>query len=115
MLEAVLFLFNTTGLIFGPLILLSGGFSLFQCFRATRSPNDIKLRHQLLLTSFLPFFISLFGAMIGYLVLINHGGNRSIEFANWVALGKCAIAGLIISLFPFSWSIFITYRRAIIS
>ena len=115
MLEAILFLFNTTGLIFGPLILLSGGFSLFLCFKATRTPNDIKLRRQSLLISFLPFFISLFGAMVGYLILINHGGNRSIQVANWLALGKCCLAGLVVSLFPFSWSIFLNYRRGIIS
>lgn len=115
MLEAVLFLFNTTGLIFGPLILLSGGFSLFICFKATRSRNDIKLRRQSLLISFLPFFISLLGAMIGYLILINYGGNRGIQVANWLALGKCCLAGLIVSLLPLSWSIYLIYRMAIIS
>ena len=115
MLEAVLFLFNTTGLIFGPLILLSGGFSLFIFFKATRSRNDIKLRRQSLLISFLPFFISLLGAMIGYLILINYGGNRGIQVANWLALGKCCLAGLIVSLLPLSWSIYLIYRMAIIS
>ena len=115
MLEAVLFLFNTTGLIFGPLILLSGGFSLFLCFKSSKSPNNTKLRRQLLLISFLPFFISLFGALVGFVILINHAGNRGIQVDNWLALGKCCLAGLVVSLFPLSWSIFLTYRRALIS
>jgi ABC-type spermidine/putrescine transport system permease subunit I len=111
MLESILYLFNTTGLIFGPLICLSGIFSLYLCFQAARSPSE-KFKNRLFLLSFLPFYISLFGSMVGYMVLLNHGGINSIQIENWLALGKCCLAGLAVSSAPLFWSIFLYYRQA---
>jgi hypothetical protein len=101
----VLALFDTLGLIFGPIMLLSAMFALALCLRASMRTDSPQSRRTALFGSLLPLGVGVCAAVFGAcFILVQTGGVGGVV---WPALGKCILAGLVVTLVPLLWTLFL--------
>jgi hypothetical protein len=108
--KTMFWLFNTTGMIFGPIILALGWIALVLCVWATLM-RTWKTCRAALVAALLPFLAGVYCALVGYL-----GWWRSNEQAAnlseiWLALGKACLAGLVVTVVPLVWSWLLLRRQ----
>jgi hypothetical protein len=96
-----LWLFDTAGSIFGPLIVLAGCVALLLCVRATRRTERPSVRKQALYGALTPLALGLCAALVG-LALFAPGGMKD-EY--WGNLGKVILAGLVVTAVPLVWTL----------
>jgi len=101
----ILWLFNTTGLIFGPAIMLSGILALLLCLRATSWASTAPARRTAVVASFLPLALGLGAVAFGLAVWWYSGQIAEDRWVVWLALGKACLAGLVVSTIPLFWSL----------
>ncbi len=100
----MLWLFNTTGYIFGPVILLAGLLALFLCLRASAWARNWPARRAAVAASLLPLAAGVCAALVGLAVWGLAGRPGADQAAAWLALGKASLAGLVVTLIPLAWS-----------
>jgi hypothetical protein len=96
-------LFNTTGWIFGPAILLAGLVALILCLRASLWARSYGPRRAAMIWSFVPFATAVCGALFGLGLVFVVGAGPTQE--GWLALGKCCLAGLAVTVVPLAWAV----------
>jgi hypothetical protein len=100
----VLSLFNTTGYIFGPAIVLTGLLALLLCLRASSWARNRPARRVALVASLMPFAAGVCGALIGLAMWWYADKPATDNGAPWFALGKACLAGLVVTAIPLVWS-----------
>lgn len=95
---SILWLFNSAGWIFGPLVLLAGIAAVLLCVRATLRPTA---RRQAFLVSLSPLAVGCAGAIAGLILFLPDG----MKTEHWLSLGKVILAGLVVSVVPLVWSV----------
>jgi hypothetical protein len=103
----LLWLFNTAGLIFGPLIILAGIVAVISCLRASRRTTSPQSRRNALVGSLLPFIVGIFGAIAGLAFMLTSGQAGGIQTEHWLNLGKVCLAGLVVSSIPLVWCLWL--------
>jgi hypothetical protein len=96
----VLELFNTLGLIFGPLVFLVGIVALALCLRATKRPDSSYARRTALFGSLAPFVAGICAVIFGLI----YCGILGLQ-VHWLDLGKACLAGLVVTAIPLLWSL----------
>jgi hypothetical protein len=109
-MDDILFLFNSLGLIFGPAVFLAGLLALILCFRATRRRKSAPVGRSTVVVSLMPLTISICAALVGLAICI--GERRAWNNFDWTALGRCCLAGMVVSLVPLMWSLWLRRSRA---
>jgi hypothetical protein len=102
-----LWLFNSLGWIFGPLVFLAGIYALVLCKWAD-SPQWVR---RALICSFVPFVLSVIGAFWGLQMILDAGpqaGDRGMAF---YYLGKTCVAGFVVTLPALVWSLLLRRSR----
>jgi hypothetical protein len=97
-------LFNTTGWIFGPAILLAGVVALVLCIRASLPGSAPQSRRVALFAALLPFALGICAAIVGFAVWQAAGAPAGDGFGPWPALGKACLAGLVVTVPPLGWA-----------
>lgn len=95
----LLSLFNTTGWIFGPAILLAGGVALLSCLRASSWARNPPARRTAWVVSLFPAGAGVDAMAFGFAACWR--ANQSVD---WFALGKAGLAGLLVSAVPLVWA-----------
>ena len=103
-------LFDTCGLIVGPLMLAAGIVALVLCIRASQRPGASQLR-QAVYASIMPLVIGICGASIGLVLILLSPPPGGIRDDNVAALGKVILAGLTVSAIPMLWCLMLLRPR----
>jgi hypothetical protein len=101
----ILWLFNTTGWIFGPAILLAGLVALLLSLRASFWARTPPARRAALVASLGPLALGVCAALVGLAVwgyVHQPGANQGVP---WWALGKACLAGAVTTVIPLVWSV----------
>jgi hypothetical protein len=101
----VLWLFDTTGWIIGPVMLITGLLALVLCLRANNSASSPRAVRAALIASLLPLAAGVCAIGFGWAVVWYSGKIPEDTTGIWLALGKACLAGLVVSLVPLSWSL----------
>jgi hypothetical protein len=104
----VLALFDTTGFIIGPAMMLAGIVALVLCLRASRQPDSPRAKRVALLVSLLPFALGIFAIPFGLAAWAASGQGGTPD---WLALGKACLAGLVVTAVPLVWSLLLLRPR----
>jgi hypothetical protein len=106
-----LWLFNTTGLIFGPAILVAGVVALALCLRASLRATPARASWRALAFSLLPFGVGVCAALFG-LGLWLLGVMPEVPSGDAaLALGKACLAGLATTAVPLAWALALVCLR----
>jgi hypothetical protein len=103
----ILWLFDSLGLIFGPLVFLAGITALFLCYRATHRAES-GIRKTALIGSLTPFAVGICAAVFG--IILFSGKPGGLQNEEWLSLGKACLAGLVVTAIPLVWSLML-FRR----
>ncbi len=93
---------RSPGLIFGPLMLLTGAIAVVACVRATRRADRAAARRALVWSG-LPPVLGVVGAMVGAAV-----GAPNPE---WMALVATIAFGVFVAILPALWSLVLLRQR----
>lgn len=104
-------LFQTCGLICGPLMFLAGIVAVVLCFRATRNPSTGPLRRAVC-GSISPLVVGIVGALVGLAVALNANPPGGLQDQHWMALGKVVLSGLTVAAIPMLWCLALLKPRA---
>jgi hypothetical protein len=107
---SIFWLFDTSGLIFGPAILLAGVVALGLCVWATRRSSPRRTQRLAVTVSFLPLAISMCGALVGAILWWSLAWPESTA-ATARNLGKVCLAGLVVSSVPLVWALLLLRLR----
>lgn len=106
-----LWLFDSTGWIFGPAILLAGVLALAMCLRESVGATTVKRRRAALAWSLLPFVLGIAAALVGAALWLA-GTMPEVTTSNAARrLGKACLAGLITTTPPLAWAVALVRRR----
>ena len=105
-----LWLFNTAGLIFGPLIVLAGIVALVLCLRATRRSDSPVSKRNALVGSLAPLVVGICGAIFGLIYFLISGPAGGLQNEHLLNLGKVIFAGLVVTGVPLIWSLLLVNR-----
>ena len=97
----ILWLFDTTGMIIGPIMWLTGLVALVLCLRASTWARNLRAARVALATSSLPLLAGLCAIPFGVIVMWSAG---QLDALNWGALVKACLAGLVVAAVPLIWS-----------
>jgi hypothetical protein len=106
-MSALQFLFGTTGWIFGPLILAAGLLALGLCLWASRRSGSPQGRRRAVAFALLPLALGVCAVLFGLVVLWLSGQKT----ADWLALGRACLAGLVVTVVPLAWSLLLLRLR----
>jgi hypothetical protein len=101
----ILWLFNTTGWFVGPAIMLAGLVALILCLRASSWARSSGARRAAVISSLVPFAVGVCGVLFGLGVWWWSGQVAVNPWDPWLALGKCCLAGLVVTVVPLVWAV----------
>lgn len=97
-----MWLFNTLGLIVGPVMLFAVVVALALCLRATLRRDALRFRRQAFYGAFAPFVVGVGGFIWGLVLFLPAGAMQQVA---WLNLGKVVLAGAVVSSVPLVWSL----------
>jgi hypothetical protein len=106
-----MWLFNTTGWIFGPAILLAGVVALGFCLRATLRVSPAGAPRTAFTFSLLPFALGICAALVGLGIWLAGGMPNVPVLEGTLNLGKACLAGLVTTLVPLAWALTLVRLR----
>jgi hypothetical protein len=104
----VLWLFDSCGPIVASAMWLAGFIALYECARTTILGGSRRSARNLMLASLLPFAAGVAGFLVGALMLAAGFQDNS----PWSSLGKCVLAGVVVTTLPLVWSLVLWSRRS---
>ena len=107
-MEIFFSLFNTTGYVFGSAIMVAGLLALGLCLRASLKSRPARAERLALAFSLSPLAIGVCGAVFGLAMLLSAGQLGGAGRETWLALGTVCLAGLVITVPPLTWSLWVT-------
>jgi hypothetical protein len=100
-----LWLFNTTGLIFGSAILLAGVVALGLCLAATLRVSTPRSSRMAVTFSLMPFAIGICATLVGVGLWLAGVMPEVARMEAAMNLGKASLAGLATTAVPLAWAL----------
>ena len=107
----LLWLFNTTGLIFGSAILLAGVVALGFCLRASLRAKPARASRVAVTFSLLPFALGICAALVGLGLWLAGAMPDVARLDAAMNLGKACLAGLVTTAVPLGWALILVRLR----
>src|SRR4051812_15391662 len=101
----ILWLFDTLGLIIGPLMLVALLAALVMCGVASSRTAAPRSRQRALSWAFAPAVVGVLGFLFGIVICLANG-----IAINWLAVAKCILAGAVVTIIPLTWALLLRRR-----
>jgi hypothetical protein len=106
-----LWVFNTTGLIFGSAILVAGVVALGSCLRASLRAKPARTPRMAVTFSLLPFAFGICAALVGCGLWMTGAMPDVARLDAALNIGKACLAGLVTTAVPLAWALILVRLR----